>query len=170
MNGYVWFEQHYSGGQVNFTVNLQGVAVTGAVTQHGFHVHTNGDCGNPGPHLNGPFSGAVHGSPKNLSAAGTLDGRRHAGDLGNIALLPQGQISYASSDPVISLRPADVGYYIIGRALMIHVGQDDFGHGANSGSNCGPTGTGNCTSLVTGNAGAQLACAIITQGGALRRR
>ena len=169
MNGYVWFQQSFSGGTVNFTVNLQGFAVTGAVTQRGFHVHTNGDCGNPGPHLNGPFA-AVHGGPKNLSAAGTLDGRRHAGDLGNIALLPQGQISFESSDPVISLRPSDVGYYIIGRALMIHVGQDDFGLGSNSGSNCGPTGTGNCTSRVTGNAGAQLACAIITPGGALRRR
>ena len=169
MNGYVWFEQHYSGGQTNFTVNLQGFGITAGVTRHGFHVHTNGDCGSPGPHLNGPFP-AVHGSPLNLSSTGALNGKRHAGDLGNIDLSPQGQISYAGSDTVLSLRPADVGYNIVGRALMIHVGQDDLGFGANSGSNCGPTGTGNCTSLLTGNAGAQLACAIITQGGALRRR
>ena len=164
ITGRIFFAQHYSGGPTNFTVNLQGFPISAGVTLHGMHIHSNGDCGNPGTHLIGAF-GSNHGSPTNTSAF------RHAGDLGNLAVSAFGTASIAGSDPIISLRGTlDPYVYIVGKALVIHVGVDDFGLGANTGANCGPTNNANCTSLKTGNAGPQLACGIIMAGGSLRRR
>ena len=79
-----------------------------------------------------------HGSPKHRE--------RHVGDLGNIFADETGTAVVDISDPLVTL----VGpRSVIGRALMIHAGEDDLGEG------------GNADSLKTGNAGGRVACAVI---------
>jgi Cu-Zn family superoxide dismutase len=108
---------------------------------HGFHVHESGDltnkCQSLCAHFN-PF-GKKHGCP------GALE--RHVGDLGNIATNEKGEAIYSMYDNVIRLR-GEISN-IIGRGLIIHEDPDDCGLGKNK------------ESLVTGNSGKRIACAII---------
>ncbi|KAL9447524.1 hypothetical protein AB3S75_015069 [Citrus x aurantiifolia] len=70
---------------------------------HGFHVHVTGDtrheCNSAGSHFD----------PHNMSHGGKEDEHRHVGDLGNLFVDVYGPDS------------------IIGRAIVIHKDQDDFG-------------------------------------------
>ncbi len=108
---------------------------------HGFHVHESGDltnkCESMCAHFN-PF-GKNHGCP------GMKE--RHVGDLGNLETDKNGCAKYAIKDSMIKLRGSKAN--IIGRGLIVHADPDDCGMG------------GNEASLINGNAGKRIACAII---------
>ena len=87
-----------------------------------------------------PF-GKVHGCPSSAK------NKRHVGDLGNIQTDSNGLARYVFYDNMISLR-GDVTN-IIGRGLIIHADTDDCGKGSNK------------NSLITGNSGKRIACAVI---------
>ena len=72
---------------------------------------------------------------------------RHVGDLGNLKTNARGEAKYTFYDEGIKLR--GVKSNIIGRGLIIHADEDDCGEG------------GNAESLITGNAGKRIACAVI---------
>jgi Cu-Zn family superoxide dismutase len=136
-------------GQVIFTENLKtnvvhiDVQITGLKknSYHGFHVHESGDlsmhCESLCAHFN-PYK-------KNHGCPGMKD--RHVGDLGNLVTDGNGSVSMQFVDDHIQLRGTKAN--IIGRGLIIHEDRDDCGHGENE------------ASLVNGNAGKRIACAII---------
>lgn len=137
----------FDNGTVKFTevnnlikidLNIKGLNPN---SLHGFHVHEAGDltdkCNTMCAHFN-PY-GTTHGSPQ-MS-------KRHVGDLGNIKTNYKGEAKYTFYDDVIKLRGTKCN--IIGRGLIIHADEDDCGKGMNA------------ESLITGNAGKRIACAVI---------
>lgn len=108
---------------------------------HGFHVHEAGDlsdkCTSMCAHFN-PYN-KTHGCP------GMKE--RHVGDLGNLKTNNKGEAKYSFYDDHIKLRGNKCN--IIGRGLIIHENPDDCGLGSNN------------ESLITGNAGKRIACAVI---------
>ena len=119
-------------------VNISGLKKEGL---HGFHVHEAGDltdqCESMCAHFN-PYN-------KNHGCASTLE--RHVGDLGNLVTDNKGVANYRFYDDSIKLRGTKAN--IMGRGLIIHADEDDCGQG------------GNKMSLITGNAGKRIACAVI---------
>lgn len=79
-----------------------------------------------------------HGAPK--------DEIRHVGDLGNIRANEHGWAATKFSDQVITLAGLRS---IIGRAVVVHSGVDDFGKSAHP------------DSKKTGNAGGRAGCGVI---------
>ena len=80
-----------------------------------------------------------HGAPQDLM--------RHIGDLGNIKAADVGLVKVEFLNPIISLQGGPWG--IVGRTLIVHMAQDDFGHGHDE------------ESIKTGNAVASICCVII---------
>jgi len=99
-------------------------------------------CKTAGAHFN-PH-GKVHGGPN--------DEERHVGDLGNIEAGEDGVGKFELDDHLITI----IGWEnnVIGRAMVVHTGEDDLGKG------------GNDESLKTGNAGGRIACGVIGVSGA----
>ncbi|KAF5291996.1 hypothetical protein FQA39_LY14113 [Lamprigera yunnana] len=145
LQGIVTIRSDAISGNVKFTQVQDGVVVEGEIAglapgNHGFHIHAIGDlsngCTSAGPHFN-PYN-KHHGAPHSAE--------RHVGDLGNIVAGPDGIARINIKDNLISL----VGERcIIGRAVVVHAGEDDLGLG------------GNEESLKTGNAGGRLGCGVI---------
>lgn len=134
-------------GKVEFLALPEGVQIEARVSGlgkllHGFHIHEVGDCSaadasSAGGHYNPGNS--RHGSPLAESAG------RHSGDLGNLAADPQsGEAHYVRVDKMIAL---DGDGSIIGRAVVVHAGEDDF------------------QTQPSGDAGARIACGVITAAG-----
>jgi Cu-Zn family superoxide dismutase len=136
VKGTVRFTEQYN--HIYIELNLNGLKKNAL---HGFHVHESGDltnkCQSLCAHFN-PF-GKKHGCPDSLE--------RHVGDLGNIVTNQKGEAIYSMYDNVIRLR-GEISN-IIGRGLIIHEDPDDCGLGKNK------------ESLITGNSGKRIACAII---------
>lgn len=135
--GNVTFEQPTSGGEVKISGKIKGLSPNAL---HGFHVHQYGNltggCDSAGPHFD--LYGNKHGAPTAKI--------RHVGDLGNIKTDASGEADFALTDKVMSLEgPKN----IIGRAIVVHVGQDDLGLG------------GTPESLINGNSGPRAACGVI---------
>jgi superoxide dismutase, Cu-Zn family len=124
--------------KVSIDINLEGLKKNAL---HGFHVHQSGDltdkCESMCAHFN-PF-GNTHGCPGKKN--------RHVGDLGNLKTDSNGCARYTIEDNMIKLRGSKAN--IIGRGLIIHADPDDCGEGPNK------------ESLINGNAGKRIACAII---------
>lgn len=124
-------------GSTRITGTLTGLAPNMMV---GFHIHTYGDlgseCASTGGHYN-PF-GLNHGGPD--------DEERHVGDLGLISADSVGTAVIDITDRLVSLNGV---YSVLGRAFVVHMGEDDLGQGGDDGS------------LATGNAGGRAACGII---------
>ena len=127
-------------GVVTFTKLPEGIKVSSNITgltpgKHGFHIHEFGDCSSEdGTSAGGHFNPSmmVHGAP--------TDSLRHTGDFGNITADSAGNAIMEWIDPVISLDGANS---IIGRAVIIHAGEDDL------------------KTQPTGAAGARVACGVI---------
>ncbi|APO13935.1 SOD [Plodia interpunctella granulovirus] len=108
---------------------------------HGIHIHEFGDT------TNGCTSAGEHFNPHHRDHGGPNSAERHLGDLGNIysrgehVATPIDRI-----DPMISLYGP---YNILGRSLVIHAMEDDYGRGSNE------------LSKITGNAGSRLGCGVI---------
>jgi superoxide dismutase, Cu-Zn family len=105
---------------------------------HGLHIHENGDCTvRDGSSAGGPFNptSSEHGGPNSPP--------RRGGDLGNITADSKGEV-YSS------FKIGDIAFgtgqdSIIGRGLVVHADRDEL------------------KSSPDGNAGARLACGIITR-------
>ena len=142
INGYVSFHQCSTWNAVRVDFNLYGLT---PYATHACHIHEYGDerdgCSSLGGHWN-PIN-TTHGSVWNYGQP------RHKGDLiNNIQADANGNFVYSYIDDLLNLK-GDVSSTIIGRSVVVHVGEDDLGLGGNS------------ESLKTGNAGARIACAII---------
>jgi Cu-Zn family superoxide dismutase len=138
IKGVVRFSEDLKNDRIKIDINIRGLKPN---SLHGFHVHEAGDltdkCTSMCAHFN-PY-GKTHGCPGMT--------HRHVGDLGNLETNSQGVARYIMYDDVIQLRGSKAN--IIGRGLIIHQDQDDCGQGNNE------------ESLITGNAGKRIACAII---------
>ena len=88
----------------------------------GFHIHEGHSCGRHGGHFNP--EGALHDGPE------SVDGQRHAGDLGNIRS-ELGRARYDRIDTVLRMDSTDS---IIGSVIAIHTGQDDLNTQPSGGS------------------------------------
>ena len=129
-------------GTVTFTALDHGVRVAGEVrglvpgSEHGFHIHEKGDCGDNGNASGGHFSptGGTHGK---FGAPGS-----HAGELPSLRADSSGVARFSLEDHSISLAPGAANS-VIGRALVVHRDPDDF------------------TTQPSGNSGPRIACAVI---------
>ena len=129
-------------GNVKFTQIGDVVRVTGEITGHtkgpkGFHIHEKGDCSDDkGMNTGGHFN------PGNHKHGGPYDPVKHSGDLGNLVFNDAGiaKINFTVGDISVTKDRPDG---IIGRAVIVHAGTDDF------------------TTDPTGNAGGRVACGVI---------
>lgn len=141
-------------GTVSFTELEEGVYFSYEITglepgDHGFHVHVGTSCaaadtdGDGTPEAGGAAGGhfnpmdSPHGAPSNEPDM------RHVGDLGNIMADAQGEAYGGREDALLSF---DGETRLIGHALMIHSGADDF------------------TSQPSGDAGERVGCGVIQLG------
>ena len=130
-------------GNVSFTALEHGVRVAGEIrglapgSEHGFHIHEKGDCGDNGNASGGHFNpaGGTHGK---YAAPGS-----HAGELPSLVADGKGIARFSVDDHSISL-DAGLPNNVIGRALVVHRDRDDF------------------TSQPAGNSGPRIACAVIS--------
>ncbi len=127
-------------GVVTFTKLAEGIKVSSNIIglapgKHGFHIHEFGDCSSP----DGTSAGG-HFNPSMMAHGAPTDSMRHSGDFGNITADSSGTAVMEWIDPVISL---DGPNSIIGRAVIIHAGEDDL------------------KTQPTGAAGARVACGVI---------
>lgn len=132
-------------GVIKFTQQVNSVLVEGQIAglspgKHGFHIHELGDLSN------GCTSAGAHFNPYKKYHGDRLAEQRHVGDLGNVVAGADGVANIQFTDNLISLYGERC---IIGRALVIHAGEDDLGLG------------GNEESRKTGNAGGRLGCGVI---------
>jgi superoxide dismutase, Cu-Zn family len=120
------------GDAVHVVLHVKGLSPG----EHGVHVHETGDCSAPDfSSAGGHFApgGEPHGNP--------LQGPHHAGDLGNFTA---GQDGSGTIDATFQgLTVADGPHSVVGRALIVHAGQDDL------------------TTQPSGNSGARVACGVI---------
>jgi Cu-Zn family superoxide dismutase len=131
-------------GSVEFVQTRHGVKVRARVSglagagRHGFHIHENGSCADGGSAAGGHFNpqGAPHGF-----LPGDGHERAHLGDMGNIEVGEDGRGELAVVMPGLTLY-GEQG--IIGRAVIIHEQQDDFGQ-------------------PVGNAGGRIGCGLIAE-------
>ncbi|KAK0090577.1 hypothetical protein PV326_004085 [Microctonus aethiopoides] len=137
VNGSLWFIQNDPKGPVTINGTISGLSKG----NHGFHIHEKGDFSNK------CLSTGGHYNPHNLSHGGPSDGQRHLGDLGNIMANDQGIAHINFEDKLITLSGPNS---IIGRAVVVHSGEDDLGKG------------GHKDSLTTGNSGERIACGIVS--------
>jgi len=167
IRGKVVFTEYIDLGMVEIEVDLVGLTRNGV---HGFHIHKYGDmsegCASMCEHFNSstrkPSVGVTQNTsnstdslrsscelfnPYNKKHGGPGSKHRHLGDLGNIEADSYGRVRTNIIDRGIKLHGSRAN--IVGRGLVIHANADDLGLG------------GNEESLVTGNAGKRIACAVI---------
>ncbi|XP_034059438.1 extracellular superoxide dismutase [Cu-Zn]-like isoform X1 [Gymnodraco acuticeps] len=130
--GQVLFKQDYPEGELKVLLQFSGFPTESAPVPRAVHIHQFGDlsqgCDSTGGHYN-PHS--VHHPD-------------HPGDFGNF-VAQKGKINTM----IESEATLFTGLSVIGRAVVIHEGEDDLGRGGDAGS------------LLSGNAGRRLGCCII---------
>ena len=109
-------------GLITFTQTDDGILIEADIEgltegNHGFHIHEWGDISKS----DGTSAGG-HFNPDNTDHAGPGDAIRHAGDLGNITADENAKAHYRQIDSLISFTGKN---NIIGRSVIIHVGEDD---------------------------------------------
>jgi Cu-Zn family superoxide dismutase len=131
-------------GSVTFTALDHGVRIAGEVrglapgSEHGFHIHEKGDCGDNGNASGGHFNpaGGTHGK---FGAPGS-----HAGELPSLVADASGVARFSVDNHTISLTEGAPNN-VVGRALVVHRDRDDF------------------TTQPAGNSGPRTACAVIAR-------
>lgn len=135
-------------GRAKFYQQPDGVLVVVEVEdappgKKGVHVHTRGDCSDVKNQSMGP-----HFAPKLEQHALPSEGSdRHLGDLGNITVADDGKGRLEINVPNATLG-ADDSTSFLGRALIVHAGED-------TGSEAQPAG----------NSGTPIACGVIHEEG-----
>ena len=119
-------------GAVDVQVELTGVPPG----VHGFHVHDKGDCGDNGNAAGGHFNPATteHGSPAAMP--------HHAGDWGNVTANDAGEVHTRFTTRSVTV--AAGANSAVGHAIILHANPDDL------------------KTQPTGNAGARIACGVVT--------
>ncbi|MFB9067304.1 superoxide dismutase family protein [Pseudofulvimonas gallinarii] len=132
-------------GTIVLSPDNHGLHLTGTVrglkanSEHGFHVHENGDCS-----AADASSAGAHFNPAGSDHGRHGQGAHHAGDLPNIKANAQGEATVDLH--VTGLTLGDGGRFdILDRALVVHADADDY------------------TSQPAGNAGSRIACGVITR-------
>lgn len=138
IKGTVIFTEDFEKNCLSIDVDVSGLKKEG---YHGFHVHESGDLTHKCESM------CAHFNPYNKTHGCAVTPERHVGDLGNLMGDNKGVANYRFYDDCIKLRGSKAN--IIGRGLIIHADMDDCGQG------------GNKASLINGNAGKRIACAII---------
>jgi Cu-Zn family superoxide dismutase len=131
--GEATFEQ-IGDDKVHVLVNVQGLNPN---QEHGFHIHEVGDCSSgDGMSTKGHFNPTAkpHGHPS--------AGEHHAGDLPALKADKGGRARIDATVEGVTLAPGAAS--IMGRGLIIHANPDDY------------------KTQPTGNAGARIACGVIT--------
>ncbi|MGJ7581270.1 superoxide dismutase family protein [Variovorax sp. RHLX14] len=131
-------------GTVTFVALEHGVRVAGEVrglvpgSEHGFHIHEKGDCGNNGEAAGGHFNpaGGTHGK---YGTPGS-----HAGELPSLVADSSGVARFQVDAHSISLTEGAANN-VIGRALVVHRDRDDL------------------TTQPSGNSGPRIACVVIAK-------
>ncbi len=127
-------------GVVRFTKHGQAITVVADVEgltegKHGFHIHQYGDC-----EAADASSAGGHFNPFKKPHAGPSTPDRHVGDMGNLVADATGKAHLEMDDSLLAFYgPAS----IIGRAVIVHGGEDDL------------------MSQPSGNAGPRVACGVI---------
>jgi Cu-Zn family superoxide dismutase len=129
--GTVWFEQR--GARVMVMVDLHGLSPD---SEHGFHVHELGDCSAPDA-----SSAGGHFNPDDQPHGHYSVSSRHAGDLPNLKADSRGIAKVSFEVDGISVWPGSRS--IIGRAIVVHGGADDY------------------RSQPAGNSGSRIGCGVI---------
>lgn len=132
-------------GRLAFVRADQGVHVTGRISglqpdsTHGFHIHENGDCSAPDA-----TSAGGHFNPAQQPHGDAREGPHHAGDIPNQQADASG---VATVDVVVKGIQLGTGSDAdaLGRAVIVHADPDDY------------------ASQPSGNAGARIACGVITR-------
>lgn len=136
--GSVVFQEKTNKNEIEIYVDIHGLKKNGI---HGFHVHEYGDMSDNCESM------CMHFNPYHKNHGGIDSKDRHVGDLGNLHADNQGNAKYKFTDNIIKLTGTKSN--IIGRGLIIHADPDDCGKGINH------------ASLINGNAGKRVACAVI---------
>ncbi|KQM75667.1 hypothetical protein ASE76_07055 [Xylophilus sp. Leaf220] len=132
---------HTATGSIAFRQVGGIVQVTGTVrglpprTEHGFHIHALGDCGDDGMAAGGHFD------PQSLRHGRFGDPGVHAGELPSLHADSTGTATFSIESRAISLGSGPTG--VIGRALVVHRDRDDF------------------RTQPAGDSGPRIACAVI---------
>lgn len=133
VTGLVLFRQLEPGSRLEAFFDLEGFPAEPNVSSRAIHVHQYGDlsqgCESTGPHYN-PMS---------------VPHPQHPGDFGNF-VVRDGRLWKLRTGLTASLAGP---HSILGRAVVVHAGEDDMGQG------------GNQASLANGNAGRRLACCVV---------
>lgn len=140
------FDTHEVKGEVLFLQKKQGLQVDAAFTrlppgEHGFHIHKAGDLRGKGCLL--ACDHWHKGKPTHHGGPPTYKGPRHTGDLGNISMPKDKDLSIQ-----YFLRGCTI-MDILGRSVIVHDDKDDYGEGPFE------------DSATTGHSGKRIACAII---------
>ena len=104
---------------------------------HGLHIHEKGDCSDPKA-----ASAGGHFNPGGMPHSGPMDMKRHAGDLGNIEIKPDGTGDLDITSDMLTVKPGPNS--VAGRAVVFHEKNDDL------------------TTQPTGNAGGRFGCGVIS--------
>ena len=129
VSGVVYFKEE--GGTVEVVADVKGLAPG----EHGFHIHTYGDL----REKDGSLTDG-HYNPTNTKHGGPTTEERHVGDLGNIHALDDSTAQFDQDRFAFTINGVNA---ILGRAVVIHAGKDDF------------------TSQPSGNSGTKIAVGII---------
>ncbi|CAN7937059.1 unnamed protein product, partial [Ixodes hexagonus] len=105
--------------------------------KHGFHIHQYGDL------TKGCTAAGGHFNPESVNHGGPDSPVRHVGDLGNVVAASNGVVAFSRDDSYLRLSG---NLSILGRSVVLHAGEDDYGLG------------GYPDSLTTGHSGARIAC------------
>lgn len=151
ISGTVIFSQSKPNSVVKVSIDLKGFDTN---EPRAIHIHEFGDISG------GCMTAGGHYNPTNTTH-GTryIKGmERHAGDLCNNIVPNRKKVKYTYRDNMISLYGTES---IIGRTIVIHEGQDDYGLGGidQDGNICDKKI--HKESLKTGNAGGRMTCAVI---------
>lgn len=132
--GVVYFEQSSESEPTTISWEISG---NDPNALRGFHIHQFGD------NTNGCTSAGPHFNPEGKEHGGPTDDVRHVGDLGNIATDANGVAKGQIKDSLVKVND------ILGRTIVVHAGEDDYGKG------------GFEDSKTTGHAGGRNACGVI---------
>jgi len=138
--GTIFFKQACKTCPVDYRIRLNGLKQG----KHGFHIHEFGDLSN------GCDSAGSHFNPEKKNHGGPDSKERHFGDLGNINISKNGDSNEKRKDKLISLWGSSG---ILGRSVVIHADEDDYGLGGHS------------DSLTTGHSGKRICCGVVGLAG-----